>query len=91
MLQNKFYIGKITIPAFKDEPEMIVNGLHKPIIDLETFEKVQFILNGKKKSYKGITKCIETPLVGLLYCPLCNRPMTGSGSKGNGGIYHYYH
>ena len=91
MLQNKFYIGKITIPAFKDEPEMIVNGLHKPIIDVKTFEKVQFILNGKKKSYKGVTKCSETPLVGLLYCPTCNRPMTGSGSKGNGGVYHYYH
>ena len=91
MLQKKIYIGKIIIPAFKDEPEMIVNGLHKPIIDLETFEKVQFIMNGKKKSYKGITKSVETPLVGLLYCSVCNRPMTGSGSKGNGGIYHYYH
>lgn len=32
-----------------------------------------------------------TPLVGRLYCPICNKPMTGSGSKGNGGIYHYYH
>ena len=91
MLQNKIYIGKIVVPAFKDEPEQIVNGLHKAIIDPETFEKVQYVMNGKKKSYKGITKCTETPLVGLLYCPICNRPMTGSGSKGNGGVYHYYH
>jgi site-specific DNA recombinase len=91
MLQNRIYIGKIVIPLFKDESEQIVSGLHKAIIDPETFEKVQYIMNGKKKSYKGITKCTETPLVGLLYCPMCNRPMTGSGSKGNGGVYHYYH
>ena len=91
MLQNKFYIGKIIVPAFKDEPEMIVNGLHKPLIEPEVFEKVQYILNGKKKSYKGITRSTETPLVGLLHCPICNRAMTGSGSKGNGGVYHYYH
>ncbi|HML56724.1 MAG TPA: recombinase family protein [Ferruginibacter sp.] len=55
MLQNKIYVGKIVVPAFKDEPEQVVNGLHKPIIDPETFEKVQFVMNGKKKSYKGIT------------------------------------
>ena len=91
MLQNKIYVGKIVVPAFKDEPEQVVNGLHKPIIDPETFEKVQFVMNGKKKSYKGITKSTHTPLVGLLHCPMCNRPMTGSGSRGNGGVYHYYH
>lgn len=91
MLQNRFYMGKIIVPAFKDEPEQIVNGLHQPIINAETFEKVQFVMNGKKKSYKGITKATQTPLVGLLHCPKCNRPMTGSGSKGNGGVYHYYH
>lgn len=91
MLQNKIYVGKILIPVFKDEPEKLVDALHKPIIDPITFDKVQYFLNGKKKSYKGITKCTETPLVGLLYCSQCNRPMTGSGSKGNGGVYHYYH
>lgn len=91
MLQNVLYVGKILIPAFKDEPAQVIKGLHEKIIDETTFDKVQFVLNGKKKSYKGITKCTETPLVGLLYCPLCDRPMTGSGSRGNGGIYHYYH
>jgi hypothetical protein len=91
MLQNIFYTGKILIKAFKDEPEQIVNGIHQPIVSEETFQNVQMILNGKKKSYKGITKNEATPLVGRLYCHLCNKPMTGSGSKGNGGTYHYYH
>jgi site-specific DNA recombinase len=30
-------------------------------------------------------------LVGHLFCPQCNRAMTGSGSRGNGSVYHYYH
>ena len=91
MLQNVFYVGKILIKAYKDEPEMIVDGQHRAIISEDTFQAVQHILNGKKKSYKGTTKDEETPLVGKLYCEICNRPMTGSGSKGNGGVYHYYH
>jgi DNA invertase Pin-like site-specific DNA recombinase len=91
MLENRFYIGKIKIKAYKDEPEHEVQGLHNAIIDELTFDEVQFNLNGRKKSYKGVTKNTETPLVGILYCPECNRAMTGSGSKGNGGVYHYYH
>ncbi len=91
MLQNIFYEGKILIKPYKGEPEMIIKGQHQAIVSEETFQAVQYILSGKKKSYKGLTKDTETPLVGKLYCSVCNRPMTGSGSKGNGGIYHYYH
>lgn len=31
------------------------------------------------------------PLRGFLKCPRCGRSLTGSTSKGNGGIYYYYH
>ena len=41
MLRNKFYIGKIRVPAYKGEPEYYVNGEHEAIIDEETFYKVQ--------------------------------------------------
>jgi site-specific DNA recombinase len=91
MLQNVLYTGRIRLPAFKDEPAQIVSAQHEPIVSLELFAKVQLILSGKKKSYKGVTKSSETPLVNHLYCPKCDKPMTGSASKGNGGIYHYYH
>ena len=33
----------------------------------------------------------ELPLRGLLQCPTCHSSRTGSGSKGNGGTYFYYH
>jgi site-specific DNA recombinase len=34
---------------------------------------------------------IELPLRGMLYCPVCDQKLTGSGSQGNGGRYFYYH
>lgn len=33
----------------------------------------------------------ELPLRGFLKCASCGHKMTGSGSKGNGGRYFYYH
>ena len=91
ILQNVVYAGKIKVPANKEEALQIVEGVHDAIIDWETLEHVGLILKGKKKPYKGQTFANELPLVGNLYCPKCNRVMTGSGSKGNGGVYHYYH
>ncbi|HEX8277411.1 MAG TPA: recombinase family protein [Segetibacter sp.] len=91
MLQNVVYTGKIVVPAFKDEPEELRIGLHQPLVDEAVFTAVQDVLKGKKKPYKGNTKDDCLPLIGMLYCPKCNKPMTGSGSRGNGGIYHYYH
>ncbi len=91
LLQNAFYTGKIRVPAFKDEPEELRFGLHEAIIDENVFISVQNVLNGKRKTYKGNTKDDCLPLIGILYCPKCDQAMTGSGSKGNGGIYHYYH
>ncbi|RYE56670.1 MAG: recombinase family protein, partial [Sphingobacteriales bacterium] len=53
MLSNPFYIGKIFIKALADEPEQFIDGLHDPIVDRQTFTKVQEILAGKKKPYLG--------------------------------------
>jgi site-specific DNA recombinase len=91
ILINPFYIGKIKVKADDDEPEQIVNAIHEPIIHEDVFYKAQELFLGKKKSYKGSTKSDELPLKGYLICPKCGKLMTGSGSTGNGGIYHYYH
>lgn len=91
ILQNQFYIGKIKLPANKTEPETMIKSLHQAIIDEGVFNAVQSVLQGKRKPYKGHTKDDSLPLVGILYCPKCNKLMTGSASKGNGGHYHYYH
>lgn len=91
MLVNPFYMGKIRIDAYEDEPEQIVEGIHEPLISEDVFYTAQELLLGKKKPYKGKTNHVEIPLKGHLICPKCGRVMTGSGSKGNGGTYHYYH
>ncbi|MEP7374364.1 MAG: recombinase family protein [Chitinophagaceae bacterium] len=92
LLINPIYIGKIRIDAFEDEPEQIVNAIHEPIVQEETFYRAQEIYYGKKKPYKSKTNKNELPLIGHVICPKCGRVMTGSGSTGRaGGLYHYYH
>ena len=93
MLRNVFYIGKIRVPAYKDEKEQIIDGIHKAIIDEDTFYKVQDIINGKRKKSPKLSKAINPDLYlrKYLVCPICGHSLTGSTSKGNGGKYTYYH
>ena len=94
ILQNKFYIGKIVIPEYADEPLEIVEGVHEAIIDMTTFNKVQKVLAGrnKKRNTSSVNQLKpELPLRGYMLCHTCQRKMTGSASKGNGGRYFYYH
>jgi DNA invertase Pin-like site-specific DNA recombinase len=91
-VRNPFYKGIIKIAEFKGEPETEVIGLHTPIVSAELFDRVQEILNGKKRKRKTQIVCNdEIPLRGFLNCPKCNRRLTASASKGRNQYYHYYH
>ncbi|MGB0868505.1 MAG: recombinase family protein [Flavobacteriales bacterium] len=95
ILKNQTYIGKIVIKAYKEEPEVIVEGLHPALISKDLFNKVQLILKGKHKpKFRTLTEIDEQlPLRGFLICPRCQKNLTGSGSKGRGGrkTYWFYH
>ena len=93
MLRNPFYVGKIVIPAYKDEETTIVQGKHEPLISMDVFNDVQDVLLGRKKIGMPArrTKQEQLPLRGFLTCRICGKTMTGSGSSGNGGKYYYYH
>ena len=93
MLRNPFYIGKIKVTAYRDDPEQIVDGLHEAIVTEEVFYRVQDILDGKRKNTPKLTKAINPDLFlrKFLVCPICGHALTGSESKGNGGKYAYYH
>ena len=92
ILKNMVYAGMIPIPEYQKEPSQIVKGLHDPIIPLELFEKVQYVL-GKKSRYKNKpTKHDENlPLRGSMSCPNCGLNLTGSGSLSKTGKKHYYY
>ena len=91
MLRNIFYIGLIRVPAYKNDPEQIVKGQHRAIIDAETFDKVQDILDGKRKGETKLSKAIDPDLFLRKYivCPICGHSITGATSRGVGGKYKY--
>lgn len=48
LIRNSVYIGKVIVPASKDEPQLIANGIHQSLISDELFYKVQ-ANNGQQK------------------------------------------
>lgn len=79
--KQSFYEGKRQ--TYVDEANwIIVRNTHEPIIDEETFEKVQQIANQRKSEYHerlgkfAHLKHSENILQGLVWCPNCQRPLT---------------
>lgn len=88
ILRHKVYIGLVENKYF-DEP---IRGIFEPLIDEETFYRVQAILEGKKPVVAGYKMDNEEfPLRRYVRCPNCNHPLTGSYSKGRSKKYAYYH
>lgn len=44
------------IKAYKDEKEIVVQGIHEPIITKELFEKAQKIMTNRKKGKQTVPK-----------------------------------
>ena len=92
LLKDAFYTGKILVKAWRDEPEQIVKGIHEAIIDDDLFERVQNILNGRKRKQPKKSKLKALfPLRGHLICKRCGNNLTASSSKGSTKKYDYYH
>lgn len=94
VIRNPVYCGKIVIPKYKDEESQLVQGQHEPIISEALFYEVQAVLEGKKRKTRTLTKMVVPdifPLRGFLICHKCGKMLTGSGSRGMGGLYNYYH
>ncbi len=93
LIKNPIYYGGVFIKAYKEEEEVIVEGIHEPIITKSLFLKAQeFLFNRRKKHHVIHKKINETyPLKGFLLCPECNSPLTASTSKGRSKYYSYYH
>ena len=92
ILQNIVYAGFIDVPAFEEEPKQTNKGLHEPIIDLITFNKIQELFKVRsalKQKPKSFNKKLF--LRGHLRCSKCGGNLTGSASTSKTGKKHYYY
>lgn len=89
VLQNKLYIGYIRYAG------EWYKGTHDPILDEETFNKVQQILEDREKSYNGKfnKKKVQTSVLnGFIYCKNCGaRYAKGHGNSWKGAEPPYYY
>ena len=89
ILRNPLYAGWVTLPS--DESFEPVRGLHEPIIDQNTFDQVQAILDGRKPSTAPKRKFNPLlPLKCLIRCETCGSPLTGGNAKGRNKKYPRY-
>ena len=89
MLSNVNYIGKVRYGVNREKISLeeadkyenrgkgfIADGLHEPIIDIETFQKAQDKLAKIKRVYKTKHPKEETYYCGFLKCGLCGNQLT---------------
>ncbi|MEK7106120.1 MAG: recombinase family protein, partial [Patescibacteria group bacterium] len=83
---SKFYCGYNISPKYGE-----VLGKHEPMIDLDTFYQVRFIITGRKQAQVDKEYLREDfPLKGILVCFDCKRKLTAAWSKGKNKKYAYY-
>ena len=86
ILTNELYFGKI------NHKGKIYDGLHKAIIDKETWQKAGDLLNNKTpKVQTPNSRISQAPLLkGVMNCGVCGNKMTPTYTSKNGKKYRYY-
>lgn len=88
IFRSKFYAGILASQKYKEEAQ----GQHIPMITMETYLKVQEILDGRNHKKVNITKHDiyneDFPLRRFVKCSKCNSGFTGSWSKGKFPYYY---
>ena len=95
MLQNETYIGnmvqgKTVKVSYKSkkclrqarENWIVVEGTHEPLIDVETFQKVQMLVGSRKRTK---SRNYDFLLRGLIFCHECGYPMAVINRKNAAG------
>lgn len=93
-LSNERYIGRVKFRTTKrtadgkqvprpEEEHIIVDDAHPPIIDLETWEKVQARINSREATPRAKMDFEPCELAGLCVCKKCGRKMVRQYSVQN--------
>jgi site-specific DNA recombinase len=90
MLKNRVYLGVVRGAKATGE----IRGDFEPLVDVETFGRVQSQLLAAPTATRAIARHRNHPLYPLrrfARCGVCSRPLTGSTSKGRTKRYAFYH
>jgi site-specific DNA recombinase len=84
ILTNPVYIGQIRWNNRKSTgkltgKEITVQGTHMPILDKETFDRAQKLM--EMRSQKGKAATSDYAFTGVLVCERCSKPMHGTSRK----------
>jgi hypothetical protein len=83
MLTNVYYVGIVEYGGRR------VTGRHEPLVDRDTFDRVQAHLAARAVAGDRPSKH-EHYLRGTLYCAECGGRLLFSINSGNGGSYEYF-
>jgi site-specific DNA recombinase len=90
ILTNPAYIG-LRAYGIKDQESQVVPAAWKPLIDTETFNKVQARLSLNHNKFKPEEwKRYPYPLTELLVCSECGKHLGGKSAHGKTRKHHYY-
>ncbi|EIE50556.1 resolvase-like protein [Citreicella sp. 357] len=88
MPRNGLYAGYVEAPKWGVH---VRQGHHEGLIDFETYQQIQDVLEGKKRRPAARADINEDfPLRGFVACDCCGNAMTGAWSKGKYRHYAYY-
>ncbi len=83
MLRNPYYTGIVVYRGKR------VAGRHTPLIDRDTFDRVQALLSARSVAGDRPHRH-QHYLRGTLYCAICGGRLLYSKHRGNGGVYEYF-
>ena len=84
-MSNRKYIGEF------EHDGVVYTNIYPPIIDKETFDKVQQRLARRQHAPAALKAREEYLLQGKAFCGHCGARMVGVGGTGKSGtVYHYY-
>lgn len=83
VLRNPYYMGVVVYCGRR------ATGRHKPLVDPDTFDRVQALLSARSVAGDRPHKH-QHYLRGSLYCAACGGRLLYSKHRGNGGEYEYF-
>jgi DNA invertase Pin-like site-specific DNA recombinase/flagellar biosynthesis chaperone FliJ len=73
--------GKVAVTRPRSEEVILVDGLHPPIVSLETFNLAQHYISQNPPSPVKQNSTLKNPLSGLVVCSVCGHTMVRKPSK----------